>query len=155
MPCYRCGVRQVDPDRGENPWKRGVRADRQVLICPTCQSSVDWTGELDRCPVCLSAHLVRRLGEVECRDCGYVREPSGPAPASAGPVTGMAPGAAMPGPAPPGSAPPGSAPPGSAPQAGGAARGEPDFGETPGLAEEVELALARVLGRAGRPARIG
>ena len=31
----------------------------------------------------------------------------------------------------------------------------PDLGETPGLAEEVELALARVLGRAGRPARIG
>ena len=30
MPCYRCGARQVDPDRGESPWKRGVRADRQV-----------------------------------------------------------------------------------------------------------------------------
>ena len=32
---------------------------------------------------------------------------------------------------------------------------DPGFGETPGLAEEVELALARVLGRAGKPARIG
>ncbi len=30
-----------------------------------------------------------------------------------------------------------------------------DEGPTPGLAEEVERALARVLGRAGRTARIG
>jgi hypothetical protein len=131
MPCYRCGARQVDPDRGESPWRRGVRADRQVLICPTCQSSSEWMGELDRCPVCLSLHLVRRLGEVECRDCGYVRDPG--SPASAGPIPGVAPGAAPP----------------------GGTRAEPELAETPGLAEEVELALARVLGRAGRPARIG
>jgi len=130
MPCYRCGVRQVDPDRGESPWKRGVRADRQVLICPACQSSFDWTGELDRCPVCSSVHMVRRLGEVECRDCGDVREPAGPDP-----VPGVT-----------ASASPGSVP-GVVP--------DPDLGETPGLAEEVELALARVLGRSGRPARIG
>jgi transcription initiation factor TFIIIB Brf1 subunit/transcription initiation factor TFIIB len=32
----------------------------------------DWTSELDRCRVCSSVHLVRRLGEVECRDCGAV-----------------------------------------------------------------------------------
>ena len=139
MPCYRCGARQVDPDRGESPWKRGVRADRQVLICPTCQSSTDWMAELDRCPVCLSAHLVRRLGEVECRDCGYVRDP-GSASGDAGPVTGVPAGAAAPAVGSPGAGEP---------------RPEPDFGETPGLAEEVELALARVLGRAGRPARIG
>jgi hypothetical protein len=142
MPCYRCGARQVDPDRGESPWKRGVRADRQVLICPACQSSVDWVGELDQCPVCTSLHLVRRLGEVECRDCGYVREPTGPV--SVGPGSGAAPDAPAPG---QGSASGGV--PGIAP---GRA---PDLGETPGLAEEVELALARVLGRAGRPARIG
>jgi len=49
MPCYRCGARQVDPDRGESPWRRGVRADRQVLICPGCQSSFDWVAELDHC----------------------------------------------------------------------------------------------------------
>ena len=127
MPCYRCGARQVDPDRGESPWKRGVRADRQVLICPACQSSVDWSAELDRCPVCSSMHLVRRLGEVECRDCGDVREPSA-APASVTPISGVA--AAAP------------------------AGGDAELGETPGLAEEVELALARVLGR-GKPARIG
>jgi hypothetical protein len=135
MPCYRCGARQVDPDRGESPWKRGVRADRQVLICPACQSSVDWSAELDRCPVCSSMHLVRRLGEVECRDCGDVREPS----AAAGGVTPIS----------------GAAPGGAAGSAGGSSVGsDADFGETPGLAEEVELALARVLGR-GKPARIG
>jgi hypothetical protein len=133
MPCYRCGARQVDPDRGESPWKRGVRADRQVLICPACQSSVDWTGELDRCPVCSSVHLVRRLGEVECRDCGYVREPGSSASAGVAPVPGVPPAAG----------------------AGSGPGGDPDLGATPGLAEEVELALARVLGRAGNPARIG
>src|ERR1700735_5033782 len=137
MPCYRCGARQVDPDRGESPWKRGVRAARQVLICPACQSSVDWSAELDRCPVCSSMHLVRRLGEVECRDCGDVREPSA-APASVTPITGAA-----------------AAPRGAAASAGGGSGGgAADFGEPPGLAEEVELALARVLGR-GKPARIG
>jgi len=72
MPCYRCGTRQVDPDGGESPWRRGVRADRQVLICPDCQVAVDWMNDLDRCHVCASVHLVRRLGEVECRDCGAV-----------------------------------------------------------------------------------
>jgi hypothetical protein len=139
MPCYRCGARQVDPDRGESPWKRGVRADRQVLICPACQSSVDWSAELDRCPVCSSMHLMRRLGEVECRDCGDVREPSA-APASVTPIAGAAPGGAA-----------GSARGSSVASSVG---GDADFGETPGLAEEVELALARVLGR-GKPARIG
>ena len=72
MPCYRCGTRQVDPDRGESPWRRGVRGDRQVLICPDCQVAADWTSELDRCQVCSSVHLVRRLGEAECHDCGAV-----------------------------------------------------------------------------------
>jgi hypothetical protein len=132
MPCYRCGVRQVDPDRGESPWKRGVREDRQVLICPACQSSFDWAGDLDHCPVCSSVHLVRRLGEVECRDCGYVREPVGPIP-------GVTPGAT----------------PGADTGAAAGSDPESDLGVTPGLAEEVELALAKVLGRGGRPARIG
>src|ERR1700735_946797 len=91
MPCYRCGARQVDPDRGESPWKRGVLGDRQVRIGPPCQTSFDWTAELDRCPVCSSAHLVRRLGEVECRDCGYVREPGAAATsAGTGSVSGLA-----------------------------------------------------------------
>ncbi|HEY2578361.1 MAG TPA: hypothetical protein VGI74_18825 [Streptosporangiaceae bacterium] len=79
MPCYRCGARQVDPDRGASPWKRGVHSDRQVLICPTCQTGRDWASDLDRCPACAGVRLVRRLGEVECKDCGQVREPA-PAP---------------------------------------------------------------------------
>jgi len=108
-----------------------------VLICPACQSSFDWMGDLDRCPVCSSVHLVRRLGEVECRDCGFVREPSGPV----GSVPDVVAGAASTVAAGAGTAP------GTDPG--------PDFGDTPGLAEEVELALAKVLGRAGRPARIG
>jgi hypothetical protein len=74
MPCYRCGTRQVDPDRGESPWKRGVRDDRQVLVCPGCQAAFDWAADLDRCAVCSSLRLVRRLGEVECRDCGAIRQ---------------------------------------------------------------------------------
>jgi hypothetical protein len=153
MPCYRCGARQVDPDRGESPWKRGVRAERQVLICPACQSSVDWSAELDRCPVCSSMHLVRRLGEVECRDCGDVREPSA-APASVTPI----PGASAPGGAAASAGGAGGSSGGASGSSGGASGssggGDADFGETPGLAEEVELALARVLGR-GKPARIG
>ena len=75
MPCYRCDLRQVDPDRGESPWKRGVRDGQQVLVCPDCQGSFDWMAELDHCPVCGGVHLVRRLGEIECRDCGMVRDP--------------------------------------------------------------------------------
>ena len=33
--------------------------------------------ELDRCSQCSSVHLVKRLGEVECRDCGAIMPPSG------------------------------------------------------------------------------
>lgn len=116
MPCYRCGTRPVDPDRGSSPWRRGVRADRQVLICPGCQDSPDWASDLDKCTVCASVHLVRRLGEVECRDCGAVAEP----------ITG----ADLPAPA------------------------LAQDGAPPGLAEEVEQALERVLRRAGGAARI-
>jgi hypothetical protein len=134
MPCYRCGTRQVDPDRGETPWTRGVRGDRQVLVCPACQVSADWRADLDQCPVCASVHLVRRLGEAECRDCGWVRPP---APASGSGLPGHL--AAL---APAGS---GGRPAEPAP---GSAAGESD------LAREVEQALARVLGRTGRsPAR--
>ncbi|NKZ04547.1 hypothetical protein [Actinomadura latina] len=82
MPCFRCGARQTDPVRGASPWKRGVRADRQVLVCPGCQAVHDWADDLDRCSACGSAALVCRLGEVECRDCGHtraaVREETGP-----------------------------------------------------------------------------
>jgi len=88
VPCYRCGIRQTDPERGKSPWRRGVVHDQLVLICPACQESADWTAELERCAKCRSAHLIRRLGQVECLDCGLVREPEalvpagGPDPAS-------------------------------------------------------------------------
>ena len=81
MPCYRCGVRQTDPERGKSPWRRGVVRDQLVLICPACQESADWTAELERCAKCRSAHLIRRLGQVECLDCGSVREPEAAAAA--------------------------------------------------------------------------
>jgi hypothetical protein len=71
MPCYGCGARQTDPARGASPWKRGVRHDTQVLICPDCQGRHDLT--LDTCAGCGSVALICRLGEVECRSCGAVR----------------------------------------------------------------------------------
>ncbi len=121
MPCYRCGTRQTDPDRGSSPWLRGVQADRQVLICPGCQSAGEWVADLARCPVCASIRLVRRLGEAECRECGHVGEPVAV---------------------------------NSAPRIAAEAAGAADGMTAPGLAEEVEQALARVLRPRGRPAAI-
>ncbi len=93
MPCYRCGTRQVDPARGHSPWCRGVKGDAQVLVCPGCQASADWTADLDKCRQCGSVHLVRRLGEVECRDCGMTVAPDSPLAAEpARPSAGRAPG---------------------------------------------------------------
>ena len=124
MPCYRCGVRQTDPERGKSPWRRGVVHDQLVLICPACQESTDWTAELERCAKCRSAHLIRRLGQVECLDCGLVREPEAvslvPARAAGGP------GAA----------------------ARVSARGRPPGAVDTALADEVGRALDRLLGRA-------
>jgi hypothetical protein len=74
MPCYRCGVRQTDPERGKSPWRRGVRRDQLVLVCPVCQESSDWTADLQSCSRCRSVHLIRRLGQVECLDCGLIPE---------------------------------------------------------------------------------
>ena len=74
MPCYRCGARQVDPPRGPSLWKRGVRSDHQVLICPECQTTPNWSGELDHCSACGSTSLVRMLGATHCRACGTVHE---------------------------------------------------------------------------------
>jgi hypothetical protein len=75
MPCFRCGARQTDPVRGASPWKRGVRHETQVLICPDCQRSGDL--DLDTCHSCGSTSLICRLGEVECRSCGAVRLATG------------------------------------------------------------------------------
>ena len=84
MPCYRCGVRQTDPERGKSPWRRGVLRDELILVCPSCQESGDWTAELESCSRCSSVHLIRRLGQVECLDCGLVREPGAAALVPAG-----------------------------------------------------------------------
>jgi hypothetical protein len=126
-----------------------VRADRQVLICPACQASTDWAADLDRCPVCGSVHLVRRLGEAECRDCGSVSQP---ADASASDVSdGGVPGASATGAS--GSGASGSGASGSGGSgSGGSASGATASGtvviEGAGadLADEVERALAKVLG---------
>jgi hypothetical protein len=125
MPCYRCGTRQVDPDRGSSPWLRGVKADRQVLICPGCQAAGEWLTDLDRCHVCASVRLVRRLGEVECRDCGHIGESA---------ATGES----------------------ATVRVGAEIRAGSDLSDAliaPGLAEEVEQALAKVLRRAIRVRR--
>jgi ribosomal protein L40E len=122
MPCYRCGTRQVDPVRGHSPWRRAVRDDQQVLVCPNCQATADWAADMDKCRQCNSVHLVRRLGEVECRDCGAVVPPAAEPAALTERVLPAALLAAGPGE--------------SAPS-----------GRAPGLSEEVALALERVLGR--------
>lgn len=120
MPCYRCGTRQVDPERGKSPWRRGVLREHQVLICPACQSAAD--ADLDRCARCGSKHLIRRLDQVECLDCRLIREaeltPALPAAASPGAARGPGEGAA----------------PGRQ-------------GSDPALAAEVARALEKVLGR--------
>ncbi len=74
MPCFKCGARQTDPARGASPWRRGVLRDHQVLVCPSCQVVHDWAADLDHCAACGSPALICRLGEVECRDCGHVRD---------------------------------------------------------------------------------
>ena len=40
---------------------------------PKCQVTHAWTAELDHCGSCGGVRLFSRLGEVECRDCGWVR----------------------------------------------------------------------------------
>jgi ribosomal protein L40E len=121
-----------------------VRRDSQVLICPHCQASDDWMADLARCPRCGSVHLVRRLGEVECRDCGTIVPPSaGPGEASGGePLAGEAVGGSVVG----GEAWEGEALGGDAP-GGEVTLTEVAGGRSPDLSEEVARALERVLGR--------
>jgi hypothetical protein len=116
MPCYRCGTRQGDPEPGKgSSWRRGVISEHQVLICPACQPAA--LAELSRCPGCGSAHLIRRLDQVECLDCRLTRD------ADAANDADDAPGA----------------PGGEVTASGGAGGG--------GLAAEVARALDRLRGR--------
>ena len=116
MPCYRCGTRQADPEPGKSsPWRRGVISEHQVLVCPACVSTA--LDDLSRCSRCGSAHLIRRLDQVECLDCRLIRDAAPDQVAAAAP------------PAPPAPEPP------AAPGGGSA------------LATEVARALDKVLGR--------
>jgi hypothetical protein len=146
VPCYRCGMRQTDPERGKSPWRRGVVRDQLVLICPACQESADWTAELERCAKCRSAHLIRRLGQVECLDCGLVREPEALLNPGLDPSLVPVGGYDATGRAPAG----GSASAGGLAAAGGsaAAGGRPSGAADSALADEVSRALDRLLGRA-------
>ena len=136
MPCYRCGVRQTDPGRGQSPWKRGVVRHSQILICPGCQDAADWTAELDRCSRCSSVRLVKRLGEVECRDCGAIVAPEG----AGEPEFADDPGGARP------ESDSGAA--GTDPEGAGLeSAGLESAGRGADLSEEVARALDRVLGR--------
>ena len=82
--------------------------------------------DLARCPRCGSVHLVRRLGEVECRDCGTIVPPS----AGLGESEPLAEGEPLAGAA-----------------GGEVALTEVAGGPSPDLSEEVARALERVLGR--------
>jgi hypothetical protein len=97
--------------------------------------------DLDRCAVCSSVHLVRRLGEIECRDCGWVGQPvvtaalsssAGPASGNSGDDTGVPDRLA-----------------GARTEASGS-DADASGAEADQLARDVELALSRVLGRSSQ-----
>src|SRR5580698_6595415 len=90
MPCYRCGVRQTDPARGESPWRRGVLRDHLVLVCPLCVERADWAAGLDCCGRCGGTHLMRRLDQVDCLDCGHVRDACAAEPGACSPDAKLA-----------------------------------------------------------------
>lgn len=69
MPCFRCGTRQTDLERGPSPWRRAVRDGRQVLVCPDCQDGEQWRDAVEACPACGSLDLTRRLGQTVCTHC--------------------------------------------------------------------------------------
>jgi hypothetical protein len=122
MPCYRCGTRQGDPEPGKSSaWRRGVIREHQVLICPACQPAA--LAELSRCPGCGSAHLIRRLDQVECLDCRLTRDTDAE---SGTPGAETAPGV---------------------PDISVMSRSDSAAARDPGLAAEVARALDRLRGR--------
>ena len=90
-----------------------------MLVCPACQEAADWTADLDNCARCGGVHMIRRLDQVECLDCGQVRD--------ADRVPGAGPGSG----------------PDSGPHAGPHAGPAQDAA----FADEVSRALERVLGQ--------
>ena len=143
MPCPTRDTRPCRPESDDQDRlqiggysRPGVDSDNKCCSrCgPACQESTDWTAELERCAKCRSAHLIRRLGQVECLDCGLVREPEA---VTLVPVGGPDAAAGTP----------------SAGRPSGAAAGAPSGGRPSGaadttLADEVSRALDRLLGRA-------
>jgi hypothetical protein len=124
MPCYWCGTRQGDPEPGKgSPWRRGVISEHQVLICPACQPAA--LADLSRCPGCGSAHLIRRLDQVECLDCRLTRD----ADADSG-ISGAE-----------------TAPDSDIPDISVMSRSDSATLRDPGLAAEVARALDRLRGR--------
>ncbi|MCL2584806.1 MAG: hypothetical protein FWE35_20365 [Streptosporangiales bacterium] len=94
MPCYRCGARQSDPEQGKpSSWKRGVRREHQVLVCPDCLEAA--AGELDRCPGCGGTQLIRRLDQAECLSCGLTRDLNPEPGAEGAPAPGAAAGGSL------------------------------------------------------------
>jgi hypothetical protein len=137
VPCYRCGARQTDPVRGTSQWRRAVRADEQVLVCPDCQQNSSSLDDLDRCPVCGSTALFRRLGATVCRECEARRlAPVGAARTTASGTAGATPVGGV--------GAPGEAEATSVGNATPARQGQGDHD----LAREVAAAIDRVLGRA-------
>jgi hypothetical protein len=138
MPCYRCGVRQVDPEPGKpSPYHRGVVDEHQVLICPACQTAA--LADLTRCARCRGVRLIRRLDQIECLDCQLVKDAGGP------------PGRVLDGDGSGGDAPGGRAPGGGDALGGHGVPGGADPDDISGrrdsaLAAEVARALERMRG---------
>jgi hypothetical protein len=94
-----------------------------VLICPACQPAA--LADLSRCPGCGSAHLIRRLDQVECLDCRLTRD----ADADSG-ISGAE-----------------TAPDSDIPDISVMSRSDSATIRDPGLAAEVARALDRLRGR--------
>jgi len=146
VPCYRCGTLQADPEAGKSsPWRRGVVREHQVLICPACQPSA--LADLTRCSRCGSAHLIRRLDQVECLDCRLIRDAE-PEPPAAGSLAAESLAAESPGAESLGGEAPSAAPSGSTSgPAPATATDRPSPASSGGdLAGEVARALDRLRG---------
>lgn len=68
--CSHCQKIATDPVKGPSLWTRVVVGTEQILICPECQSKVDWERQARVCPRCGSKKLSKALGDIICRACG-------------------------------------------------------------------------------------
>lgn len=65
-----------------------MRADEQVLVCPSCQGQPDWSAELQRCAACGSLRLSRALGITRCSACGHLEDSGDAGRPAVGPGVG-------------------------------------------------------------------